>query len=75
MGNQELKDRQYNDLEKGDRMIHNDIPVQYSILKTNDWATRTQEKTEGQTVPAPLVTHVMLFKFHDTVYENKNSTK
>jgi len=34
-----------------------------------------KKKTEGQTVPAPLVTHVMLFKFHDTVYENKNSTK
>ena len=34
-----------------------------------------KKKTKGKTVPAPLVTHVMLFKFHDTVYENKNSTK
>ena len=34
-----------------------------------------RKKTEGQTVPAPLATHIMLFKFHDTVYEDKNSTK
>ena len=36
---------------------------------------KPRKKTGRETVPAPLVTHVMIFKFHDTVYKNKNLTK